>query len=137
MVYGGHLTIVPGNRDRVPTCFGDTAAIIGIASPVNAAALLERLAYCQAVELIKLENRPYRLVFGIHNEAGFPVLDDLGNRPAAPSDHRRSTSHGFDQHQTKRLGPIDREQESIGISEESGLFAVAYLPNEFNHRIGQ
>src|SRR6516164_11784340 len=43
MVYGGHLTIVPGNRDRVPTYFGDTAAIIGIASPINAAALLETL----------------------------------------------------------------------------------------------
>src|SRR6266567_3324553 len=45
MVYGGHLTIVPGNRDRVPTYFGDTAAIIGIASPVNAAALLETLRF--------------------------------------------------------------------------------------------
>src|SRR5260370_5717288 len=45
MVYGGHLTIVPGNRDRVPTYFGDTAAIIGIALPVNAAALLETLRF--------------------------------------------------------------------------------------------
>ena len=41
MMYGGHLTIVLGNRDRVPTYFGDTAAIVGIASPINAAALLE------------------------------------------------------------------------------------------------
>ena len=45
MVYGGHLTIVPCNRDRVPTCFGDTAAVIGIASPINAAALLETLRF--------------------------------------------------------------------------------------------
>src|SRR6202040_58960 len=45
MVYGGHLTIVPCNRDRVPTYFGDTAAVIGIASPVNAAALLETLRF--------------------------------------------------------------------------------------------
>jgi hypothetical protein len=45
MVYGGHLTIVPGNRDRVPTYFGDTAAIIGIASPLNAAAVLETLRF--------------------------------------------------------------------------------------------
>src|SRR6266446_6160155 len=45
MVYGGHPTIVPGNRDRVPTYFGDTAAIIGIALPVNAAALLETLRF--------------------------------------------------------------------------------------------
>jgi len=45
MVYGGHLTIVPCNRDRVPTYFGDTAAVIGIASPINAAALLETLRF--------------------------------------------------------------------------------------------
>jgi len=45
----------------------------------------------------------------------------FGDGPAAPRDHRRSTSHGFDQHQTKRLRPIDREQESVGISKESGF----------------
>src|SRR3984893_13120192 len=45
MVYGGHLTIVPCNRDCVPTRFGDTAAVIGIASPINAAALLETLRF--------------------------------------------------------------------------------------------
>src|SRR5262249_22149065 len=50
-------------------------------------------AYYPAVKLIKLEDRPYSFVFGIHNEPGFPVLDDLGDRPAAPRDHRRSTSH--------------------------------------------
>src|ERR1700730_7902488 len=98
--------------------------------------LLEHFAHYPAVKLIKLEDRPYSFVFGIHNEPGFPVFDDLGDGPAAPRDHRRSTSHGFDQHQTKRLGPIDREQESVGISKESGLFAVAYLPDEFHQRIG-
>ena len=39
--------------------------------------------------------------------------------------------------QTERLGPIDREQECVGISEESGLFVVTYLPDEFNQRVGQ
>jgi len=29
MVYGGHMTIVPGNRDCIPT-LGDNAAVIGI-----------------------------------------------------------------------------------------------------------
>jgi hypothetical protein len=38
---------------------------------------------------------------------------------------------------TKRLGPIDREQQCAGISKESGLFAVADLPDEFDQRIGQ
>src|SRR5262245_44671753 len=46
MVNGGHLTIVPCNHDRVPIYFGDTAAVIGIASPINAAALLETLRFC-------------------------------------------------------------------------------------------
>src|SRR5258708_23346056 len=69
--------------------------------------LLEHLAHYLAVKLIKLKDRSYSFVFGIHDEPGFPVLDDLGDGPAAPRDHRRSTSHGFDQHQTKQLGPID------------------------------
>jgi hypothetical protein len=58
--------------------------------------LLEHLADYPAVKLIKLKDRPYSFVFGIHNEPGLPVLDDLGDGPAAPRDHRRSTSHGFD-----------------------------------------
>ena len=45
MVYGSHLTIVPCNRDRVPIYFGDTAAVIGIALPINVAALLETLRF--------------------------------------------------------------------------------------------
>jgi hypothetical protein len=38
---GSHMTIIPSNRDRVPACAGHSAAIIGIAAPVNANALLE------------------------------------------------------------------------------------------------
>lgn len=41
VVHGGHLTIVPGDRDCIPTHFGDNAAISGITSPINAAALLK------------------------------------------------------------------------------------------------
>ena len=36
-----HLTIIPGDRHRVPARSRDLAAIGGIASPVNTAALLE------------------------------------------------------------------------------------------------
>jgi hypothetical protein len=39
VVYPGHLPIVPGDRDCIPTCFGDNAAISGIASPVDACAI--------------------------------------------------------------------------------------------------
>jgi hypothetical protein len=45
VVYGGHMTIVPGDRDCIPTHFGDNAAVIGIASPINAVALLEAFRF--------------------------------------------------------------------------------------------
>src|SRR5437016_11684765 len=41
MVHAGHLTIVPGDRDCIPTRCGDNAAISGITLPRNAVALLE------------------------------------------------------------------------------------------------
>jgi hypothetical protein len=37
----GHLSIVPGNRDSIPTGFGDLAAVIGFAMPTDAVADLE------------------------------------------------------------------------------------------------
>jgi hypothetical protein len=45
VVYGGHLTIVPGDRDRVPRGFRDAAAVGGIASPANPAAFPEVLRF--------------------------------------------------------------------------------------------
>ena len=41
VVYSGHPSIVPGNRDGIPSRFGHNAAISGIAPPVNTGALLE------------------------------------------------------------------------------------------------
>src|ERR1700733_8351965 len=40
-----HLPIVPGDRDRIPACFGNNAAVSGIASPIDAGALLEKLGF--------------------------------------------------------------------------------------------
>ena len=39
MVYDSHLTIVPGDRNRIPSYFRDMPAISGITSPINAIAL--------------------------------------------------------------------------------------------------
>jgi hypothetical protein len=36
VVHVRHLAIAPGDRDRIPTRFGDNAAISGIAAPINA-----------------------------------------------------------------------------------------------------
>jgi hypothetical protein len=49
VVHGGQLPIVPGDRDRIPTCLGDNAAIGGIASPIDAGALLEVLGFVTVI----------------------------------------------------------------------------------------
>jgi hypothetical protein len=45
VVYAGHLSIVPCDRDCIPPGFGDNAAIGGIASPKHTGALLEVLGF--------------------------------------------------------------------------------------------
>jgi len=45
VVYAGHLPIVPGDCDRIPTRFGDNAAISGVALPIDSGALLETLGF--------------------------------------------------------------------------------------------
>jgi hypothetical protein len=45
VVYGGHLTVVPGDCDRVPTCSNDDAAISGIMAPAYPIALFEILRF--------------------------------------------------------------------------------------------
>src|ERR1700688_1032795 len=45
MVYSGHLPIVPGDCNGIPTRFGDNATIGGIAPPINASVLLEGLGF--------------------------------------------------------------------------------------------
>jgi hypothetical protein len=80
VVYARHLPIVPGDRDRIPTRFGDNAAISGITSPIHSGALLETLGFggchcrpsrclavAQAKRLVKNENRARsreRMLFG-------------------------------------------------------------------------
>jgi hypothetical protein len=45
VVYSGHLPIVPGDCDRIPTRFGDGAAVSGVAPPIDASSLLEGLGF--------------------------------------------------------------------------------------------
>ena len=41
MVDSGPLTIIPGDRDGIPACLIDRAAIMGIAMPTHAVAFLQ------------------------------------------------------------------------------------------------
>ena len=47
VVYAGHLPIFPGDRDCVPTRFGNSAAVSGITLPVNAGVLLEGFGFVE------------------------------------------------------------------------------------------
>ena len=61
VVDAGHLPIVPGNRDRVPSRFGDNAAIGGVTSPENAGADLQVLGFgdCHCCCSRLLQSCPY------------------------------------------------------------------------------
>src|SRR5665213_929565 len=52
-INAGHLSIVPSDRDSIPTGFGDLAAVIGFAMPTDAVANLEvfRLGGCHCSPL--------------------------------------------------------------------------------------
>ena len=45
MVYGGHVTIVPSDRDRIPTRSGDSTAVSGVTMPTYSIALFELLGF--------------------------------------------------------------------------------------------
>jgi hypothetical protein len=45
VMYDSHMTILPGDRDRVPARGSHNAAIIDIASPINGITLLELLGF--------------------------------------------------------------------------------------------
>jgi len=45
VVYSGHLPILPGYRDRIPTGFRNNATISGISLPKDTGAFLEALGF--------------------------------------------------------------------------------------------
>ena len=58
----------------------------------------------------------------LDNEAGQPILNDLGNGPAIVGDNRRAARHCFDHDETKRLRPIDRHKERDGAAQKVLIF---------------
>ena len=60
------------------------------------------------------------------------MAQHLGNRSAGPSYHRCATGQGFDHHQTKGFGPVDRKKESNGVPEEVALIPLRDLADELD-----
>ncbi|MNR05850.1 hypothetical protein D3C85_1218990 [compost metagenome] len=76
-----------------------------------------------------------RLFQRIHQEAGGSMLNDFGRRAAGEGHDRRPAGHGLDHHQTKRLWPVDGEQQGLGPAEEGRLLIVADLADELDQGI--
>ena len=60
------------------------------------------------------------------------MTQHFGNRSAGPSYHGCATGQGFDHHETKRLGPIDRKQQGQGVAQEVVLLPLRNLANELD-----
>lgn len=87
VVYSGHLPVVPGDRDGIPTRFSDNAAIGAVALPVNAGTLLEGLGFvdghCCSCRCMSIAwcNSDARVLFGPHCNCGCNCGHGLLNRP--------------------------------------------------------
>src|SRR4051794_38503291 len=94
---------------------------------------------CSEQSSVQIAERFYRLkslVDAFHNESGDPILDYFRDSRAIKGDHRSTTCHGLDHHQTKGLRPVDREQQCSSIAEELGLVMFIYLAEEFHIWLG-
>jgi len=75
--------------------------------------------------------------FIINDEAGHSVFDHLGHRARMKGDRRTTASHGLDQDEAERLGPIGRRQEARRTAKKFGLLIVADLADVFDRRRSQ
>ncbi len=95
----------------------------------NCLRIAARLKHRQAID------RRDRAGFVLDDEAGQPVVDDLGDRAAVIGDHRRAAGHRLDHHQAERLRPVDRHQQPDRAAQEFRLLGIADLADEVDQRI--
>ena len=71
-------------------------------------------------------------VDGIDDPAADAVRNDFRHGPVGPSDHRRSSRHGFDHDEPERLRPVDRKQKRTRIAEKFAFLGFADFADEFD-----
>jgi len=74
----------------------------------------------------------HKIINARDHESGYPMAQHLRDRSARPSYHRRATGQGFDHHQTKGLGPIDRKQQRDRVAKELALLPPPNLADELD-----
>src|SRR5437868_1789687 len=60
------------------------------------------------------------------------MINHLGDGSATKRDHRRPAGHGFDHHQAKRLGPVNRKKQGRRASEKTLLGLIVDFADQFN-----
>ena len=58
MVDNCHMAIVPGDRDRVPSCFGDSPAVSGVTLPIDASTLRKGFGFGGIYTTLNGRSRP-------------------------------------------------------------------------------
>src|SRR5215207_3539490 len=91
----------------------------------------ERLrAAHRAIKLMDAPAESDQVVIRLTKEAGQAIGQHLRHRATQTSDDRCATRQGLGHHQAKRLGPVNREEESQGVPQERGFLRVADLPHQ-------
>jgi Mannosylglycerate hydrolase MGH1-like glycoside hydrolase domain len=74
--------------------------------------------------------------FVLNNETRHAVFDQFRNCAVIERNNRRATSHGFDNHQSERLRPVDRHDQRDGAAQEFvcawGVRTVAATEARYN-----
>src|SRR5215475_11944022 len=71
-----------------------------------------------AVELLKVAQSDQGFFFAVHDKAGYPVIDNFGNRAAVESDGWRSAGHSLNHGKPERFRPINWKQVRERVSQK-------------------
>jgi hypothetical protein len=77
--------------------------------------LLKHLSDGSAIQPVKCVNCLDSLAFILHDKARHPVVNNLWDGAATPSDYRSAASHGFNHYQPEWFWPVDWEEKSRRI----------------------
>lgn len=95
-------------------------------------AMLEFTADAGAVKCAQSPHGFDRLILSLHDKAGQPVMQHLGDRAVLKRDDGSSTGHRLNHYESEGFAPRDWEEERRGIPQEFLFLVLGNLTNELN-----
>jgi hypothetical protein len=99
--------------------------------------VLKLAAHTPAVESKNATDFADRFVDAADDVTGDAVVDDFRDGTLPECQHRCAAGHGLDHDQPEWLRPIDREEERLGLAQESILMLLTDLTDELDARLLQ